>query len=306
VAATWGRKNVHEGDEIIVSTLDHHSNIVPWQILCEETGAVLRWIPIDDRGELLLDEYERLLGPRTRIVAVAHVSNTLGTITPIRRIIELAHQVGAVALVDGAQAAPHLRVDVRALDADFYAFSGHKVFGPTGIGVLYGKCDLLETMPPYQSGGGMIRSVTCEKTTYLDPPFKFEAGTPNIAGAIALGAALDYVGKIGIDKISAYEHRLLLHGMSALSSVPGLRIIGTPAEKAAVLSFVVGNIDSADIGAMLDLQGIAVRTGHHCAQPVMARFGLSGAIRASFAFYNTLTEIDALADRLGQITTMLQ
>lgn len=306
VAATWGRKNVHEGDEIIVSTLDHHSNIVPWQMLCEETGAVLRWIPIDDRGELLLDEYEKLLGPRTRIVAVAHVSNTLGTITPIRRIIEMAHQVGAITLIDGAQAAPHLRIDVRALDADFYTFSGHKVFGPTGIGVLYGKCELLETMPPYQSGGGNIRNVTFEETTYLDPPSKFEAGTPNIAGAIGLGAALDYVREIGIDEIAPYEHRLLLHGMSALSSVPGLRIIGTPAEKAAVLSFVVGSIDSADIGAMLDLQGIAVRTGHHCAQPVMARFGLSGAIRASFAFYNTLTEIDALADRVGKITTMFQ
>jgi cysteine desulfurase/selenocysteine lyase len=306
VAATWGRKNVHRGDEIIVSTLDHHSNIVPWQILCEETGAVLRWIPIDDRGELLLDEYEKLLGPRTRIVAVAHVSNTLGTITPIRRIIEMAHQVGAVALVDGAQAAPHLRIDVRALDADFYAFSGHKVFGPTGIGVLYGKYELLETMPPYQSGGGMIRNVTCEKTTFLDPPSKFEGGTPNIAGAIGLGAALDYVRKIGIDEIAAYEHRLLLHGTSALSSVPGLRIIGTPSEKAAVLSFVIGNIDPADIGTMLDLRGIAVRTGHHCAHPVMARFGLSGTIRASFAFYNTMTEIEALADGLREITTMFQ
>jgi cysteine desulfurase/selenocysteine lyase len=255
---------------------------------------------------LLLDEYEKLLGSRTSIVALAHASNTLGTITPIHRIIEMAHQVGAVALVDGAQAAPHLPIDVRALDVDFYAFSGHKVFGPTGIGVLYGKCELLETMPPYQSGGGMIRSVTCEKTTCLDPPFKFEAGTPNIAGAIGLGAALDYVGAIGIDEIAAYEHRLLLHGTSALSSIPGLRIIGAPAEKAAVLSFVMGNIDSADIGTMLDLQGIAVRTGYHCAQPVMARFGLSGTVRASFAFYNTMTEIDALADRLGQITAMFQ
>jgi len=306
VAATWGRKNVHKGDEIILSTLDHHSNIVPWQILCEETGAVLRWIPIDDRGELLLNEYEKLLGPRTRIVAVAHVSNTLGTITPIHRIIEMAHQVGAVALVDGAQAAPHLPIDVRALDADFYAFSGHKVFGPTGIGVLYGKRELLETMPPYQSGGGMIRSVTFEKTTYLDPPSKFEAGTPNIAGAIGLGAALDYVGAIGFDEIAAYEHRLLLHGTSALSSVRGLRIIGAPAEKAAVLSFAIGNTDSADIGTMLDLQGIVVRTGYHCAQPVMDRLGLSGTVRASFAFYNTMTEVDALADGLREITTMFQ
>jgi cysteine desulfurase / selenocysteine lyase len=306
VAATWGRKNVHRGDEIIISTLDHHSNVVPWQILCEETGAVLRWIPIDDRGELLLEEYEQLLGPHTRIVAVPHVSNALGTITPIRRIIEMAHQVGAVALVDGAQAAPHLRIDVRALDADFYAFSGHKVFGPTGIGVLYGKHGLLETMPPYQSGGGMIRSVTSEKTTYLDPPSKFEGGTPNIAGAIGLGAALDYVTKIGIDEIAAYERRLLLHGMSALSSVPGLCIIGTPTEKAAVLSFLIGDIHPAEIATMLDLQGIAVRTGHHCAQPVMARLGLSGTIRASLAFYNTMAELDALADGLLQITTMFQ
>jgi cysteine desulfurase / selenocysteine lyase len=304
VAATWGRKNVHQGDEIIISTLDHHSNIVPWQILCEQTGAVLRWIPIDDRGELLLDEYKKLLGPRTRIVAATHVSNTLGTITPIRRIIEMAHQVGAFAIVDGAQAAPHLRIDVRALDADFYAFSGHKAFGPTGIGVLYGKCGLLETMPPYQSGGGMIRSVTSEKTTYLDPPSKFEAGTPNIAGAIGLGAALDYLGTIGIDEIAAYEHRLLVHAISALDSVPGLRIIGTPAEKAAVLSFVVGNSDPSDIGTMLDLRGIAVRAGQHCAQPVMARFGLTGTIRASLAFYNTMTEIDALADGLRKVATM--
>jgi len=306
VAATWGRKNVHRGDEIIISTLDHRSNVVPWQILCEETGAVLRWIPIDDRGELLLDEYEQLLGPHTRIVAVPHVSNALGTITPIRRIIEMAHQVGAVALVDGAQAAPHLRIDVRALDADFYAFSGHKVFGPTGIGVLYGKHGLLETMPPYQSGGGMIRSVTSEKTTYLDPPSKFEGGTPNIAGAIGLGAALDYVTNIGIDEIAAYERRLLLHGMSALSSVPGLCIIGTPTEKAAVLSFLIGDIHPAEIATMLDLQGIAVRTGHHCAQPVMARLGLSGTIRASLAFYNTMAELDALADGLLQITSMFQ
>ena len=306
VAATWCRKNIRKGDEIIISTLDHHSNIVPWQMLCEETGAVLRWIPISDRGELLLDEYKRLLGPRTRIVAVTHVSNTLGTITPIRRIIEMAHQVGAVALVDGAQAAPHVRIDVQALDADFYAFSGHKVFGPTGIGVLFGKRELLEATPPYQAGGGMIRSVTYEKTTYLDPPSKFEAGTPDIAGAIGLGAALDYVEKIGIDEIAAYEHRLLLHGISALASVPGLRIIGTPAEKAAVLSFVIGNIDPADIGTMLDLKGIAVRTGQHCAQPVMARFGLSGTVRASLAFYNTMAEIDALAEGLREITTSFQ
>jgi cysteine desulfurase/selenocysteine lyase len=304
VATTWGRKNVRKGDEIIISTLEHHSNIVPWQVLCDETGALLRWVPIDDRGELRLGEYEKLLGPSTRIVAVAHVSNTLGTVTPIRRIIEMAHQVGAVALVDGAQAAPHLRIDVRALDADFYAFSGHKVFGPTGIGVLYGKCELLENMPPYQTGGGMIRSVTRGKTTYLDPPSKFEAGTPNIEGAIGLSAALDYVQKIGVDEITTYEHRLLQHAISALSSVPGLRIIGAPAEKAAVLSFVIGNTDPADIGTMLDLRGIAVRTGQHCAQPTMDRFGLSGTVRASLAFYNTAAEVDALADAVREITTI--
>ena len=306
VAATWGRKNVRKGDEIIISTLEHHSNIVPWQILCEETGAVLKWVSIDDQGELLLDEYEKHLGPRTRIVAVTHVSNTLGTITPIRRITEMAHQIGAVMLVDGAQAAPHLRIDVQDLDADFYAFSGHKVYGPTGIGVLYGKRELLESMPPYQAGGGMIRSVTCEKSTYLDPPPKFEAGTPDIAGASGLGAALDYVQKIGVDEITTYEHRLLQHAISALSSVPGLRIIGAPAKKAAVLSFVIGNNDPADIGTMLDLRGIAVRTGQHCAQPTMDRFGLSGSVRASFAFYNTMAEIDALAEDLREITTLSQ
>ena len=306
VASTWGQKNVHRGDEIIISTLEHHSNIVPWQILCEETGAVLKWIPIDDRGEVLLDEYGKLLGPRTKIVAVAHVSNTLGTITPTRRIIEMAHHVGAITLVDGAQAAPHLQIDVRALDSDFYAFSGHKAFGPTGIGVLYGKLELLETMPPYQTGGGNIRSVTLEKTTYLDPPPKFEAGTPNIAGAIGLSAALDYVEKIGINEIAAYERCLSLHAMSALSSVPGLRMIGTPAERAAVFSFVIGDMDPADVATMLDLQGIAVRSGQHCAQPAIARFGVSGTIRASFAFYNNMTEIDVLADRLGQITKMFQ
>ena len=302
VAATWARKNIGKGDELVVSTLDHHSNIVPWQVLCEETGAVLRWIPIDDRAELLLDEYEKLLGPRTRIVAVAHVSNTLGTITPVRRIIEMAHRVGAVALIDGAQAAPHLRIDVQALDADFYAFSGHKVFGPTGIGVLYGKRELLESMPPYQVGGGMIRSVTCERSTYLDPPSKFEAGTPDIAGAVGLGAALDYIRRVGVEEIAAYERSLLLHAISALSSVPGLRIIGTPTEKTAVLSFVVGNVDPADIGTMLDLRGIAVRTGQHCAQPVMDRFGVSGTVRASLAFYNTFAEIDRFADAVREIT----
>jgi cysteine desulfurase/selenocysteine lyase len=302
VASTWGRKNVVHGDEIVISTLEHHSNIVPWQILCEEKGAVLKWIPINDRGELIIEEYKKLLGPQTRMVAVAHISNALGTINPIRQIVEMAHQTGALALVDGAQGAAHARADVRAMDADFYVFSGHKVCGPTGIGVLYGKYELLEDMPPYQTGGGMIRSVTEQKTTYGDPPSKFEAGTPNIAGAIGLGAALDYIAQIGMDEIAAYEHQLLVHAMAALSEIPGLRLIGTAWDKAAVLSFVIDGIDPPDIGAMLDLMGIAVRTGHHCAQPTMNRFQVAGTTRASLAFYNTTQEIDALADGLQKIT----
>ncbi len=299
VAASWGRKNVKEGDEIVISALEHHSNIVPWQMLCEEKGAKLRVIPMDDRGELLLDEYEKLLGPRTRMVAVGHVSNALGTINPVRQIIEMAHRAGALALIDGAQAAPHLKIDVQALDADFYTFSGHKVYGPTGIGILYGKARLLNAMPPYQGGGDMIKSVTFEKTIYNDLPYKFEAGTPNIAGGIGLGAAFDYVTRIGLDKIAAYEHELLLYGTEALSRIPGLRIIGTAREKAAVLSFVIDGIHPHDIGTVLDRQGIAVRTGHHCAQPVMDRFGVPATTRASLAFYNTFAEIDALAAGLA-------
>jgi cysteine desulfurase/selenocysteine lyase len=295
VASSWGRKNVKEGDEIIVSAMEHHSNIVPWQMLCEEKGAMLRVIPMNDRGELLLEEYEKLLGPRTRMVAVAHVSNALGTINPVRRIIEMAHAAGALALIDGAQAAPHLKVDVQALDADFYALSGHKLFGPTGIGILYGKAKLLNAMPPYQGGGDMIRTVTFEKTTYNELPYKFEAGTPNIAGGIGLGAALDYVNAIGLDRIAAYEHELLAYGTEALERIPGLRIIGTAREKAAVLSFVIDGIHPHDIGTVLDRQGIAVRTGHHCAQPVMDRFHIPATTRASLALYNTFAEIDALA-----------
>jgi cysteine desulfurase/selenocysteine lyase len=301
VTFSWGRGNVREGDEIIVAGLEHHSNIVPWQILCEEKGAKLRVIPIDDRGELILEEYERLLGPRTRMVAIGHVSNALGTINPVQQIIEMAHKAGAVTLVDGAQAVPHMKVDVQALDADFYAFSGHKLFGPTGIGVLYGKSKLLNAMPPYQGGGDMIRSVTFEKTTYNDLPYKFEAGTPDIAGGIGLGAALDYVGHIGIDKIGAYEHELLLYGTEALSQIPGLRIIGTAREKAAVLSFVIEGIHPHDIGTVLDRQGIAVRTGHHCAQPVMDRYQVPATTRASLAFYNTTAEIDALVEGLKKV-----
>ena len=301
VASSWGRKNVKPGDEIVISALEHHSNIVPWQMLCEEKSAKLRVIPVDDRGELILEEYEKLLGPRTRMVAVGHVSNALGTINPVRQIIEMAHRAGALALIDGAQAAPHMKIDVQALDADFYAISGHKVFGPTGTGILYGKARLLNAMPPYQGGGDMIKTVTFEKTTYNDLPYKFEAGTPNIAGGIGLGAAFDYVTRIGLDNIAAYEHELLVYGTEALTRIPGLRLIGTAREKAAVLSFVIEGIHPHDIGTVLDRQGIAVRTGHHCAQPVMDRFGVPATTRASLAFYNTFAEIDALAAGLAKV-----
>jgi cysteine desulfurase/selenocysteine lyase len=301
VSSSWGRKFVKEGDEIIISAMEHHSNIVPWQMLCEEKNAKLRVIPMNDRGELLLDEYEKLLNPRTRMVAVAHVSNALGTVNPVRQIIQMAHKAGALALIDGAQAAPHIRIDVQALDADFYTMSGHKVFGPTGIGILYGKTKLLEAMPPYQGGGDMIKVVTFAKTTYNDLPYKFEAGTPNIAGGIGLGAALDYVNQIGIDQIAAYEHQLLEYGTQKLSAIPGLRIIGTAREKASVLSFVMEGIHPHDIGTVLDKQGIAVRTGHHCAQPVMDFFNVPATTRASLAFYNTFAEIDALAAGLNKV-----
>ena len=301
VTSSWGRHNVNQGDEIVISALEHHSNIVPWQMLCEEKGAKLRVIPMNDRGELILEEYEKLLGPRTRMVAFAHVSNALGTINPARQMIEMAHAAGALTLVDGAQAAPHIKIDVQALDSDFYTFSGHKVFGPTGIGVLHGKTKLLNAMPPYQGGGDMIRTVTFEKTTYNDLPYKFEAGTPNIASGIGLGAALDYVARIGLDKIAAYEHELLHYGTQALSQIPGLRIIGTAREKAAVLSFVMEGIHPHDIGTVLDRQGIAVRTGHHCAQPVMDWFHIPATTRASLAFYNTPAEIDALAAGLNKV-----
>jgi cysteine desulfurase/selenocysteine lyase len=304
VAQTWGRKCVKAGDEIIVGAMEHHSNIVPWQMLCEEKGAKLKVIPMNDRGELLLEEYDKLLNPRTRMVAIGHVSNALGTIVPVREIIERAHKAGALTLVDGAQAAPHIKVDVQALDADFYAFSGHKVCGPTGVGMLYGKSKLLNAMPPYQGGGDMIRTVTFEKTTYNDLPYKFEAGTPNIAGGIGLGAALDYVTRIGLDRIAAYEHELLVYGTEALSQIPGLRIIGTAREKAAVLSFVMEGVHPHDIGTVLDRMGIAVRTGHHCAQPVMDRFQIPATTRASLAFYNTAAEIDALAAGLRKVKEM--
>ncbi len=300
VAATFGRMRVSAGDEVLVSAMEHHSNIVPWQILCAERGATLRVIPITDEGELRLDEYERLLGPRTRIVAVVHVSNALGTVNPVKRLVQLAHERSVPVLVDGAQAAPHLPVDVRDLDCDFYVFSGHKALGPTGIGVLYGKAEWLERMPPYQGGGDMIRAVTFERTLYNALPYKFEAGTPHIAGVVGLAAALDYLDGLGREAIAAYEAELTAYGTRVLGEVPGLRMIGTPREKASVLSFVLDGIHAHDVGTILDQAGIAVRAGHHCAMPVMQRFGVPATVRASLAFYNTPDEIDALVAGLHE------
>jgi cysteine desulfurase/selenocysteine lyase len=281
--------------------MEHHSNIVPWQMLCEEKGAHLRVAPIDDNGDLLVDEFERLLSPKTKIVAVTHVSNALGTVNPVAELAEMAHRREIPILVDGAQAAPHTHVDVQALGCDFYAFSGHKVYGPTGVGALYGKRSLLDAMPPYQGGGDMIRSVTFEKTIYNHVPYKFEAGTPNIAGAIGLAAALDYVNGIGIDAIAAHEHELLAYGTELLGAIPGLRIVGTSKRKAGVLSFVMENIHPHDIGTVLDQEGIAIRTGHHCAQPVMQRFGIPATARASLALYNTRDDLDALSAGLHKL-----
>jgi len=301
VAQTYGRRMVGPGDEILITALEHHSNIVPWQMLCEEKGAALRVAPIDDAGEVDVEAYERLLGPRTRLVAIAHCSNALGTVLPIDRMIEAAHSQGVPVLVDGAQAMAHVHVDVQALGCDFYAFSGHKVYGPTGIGALYGKAALLESMPPFQGGGDMIKAVTFEKTVYNDLPYKFEAGTPNIAGAIGLGAALEYLDGLGRDRAAAYEHELLAYGTERLSAVPGVRLIGTAREKASVLSFVVEGAHAHDVGTILDREGIAVRTGHHCAMPVMTRFGLAATTRASVALYNTREELDALCAGLGKV-----
>ena len=298
VASTWGRQNVSKGDEIIISALEHHSNIVPWQMLCEEKDATLRVIPMNDRGELILEEYEKLLGPRTRLVAVGHVSNALGTINPVRAIIDMAHRVGALALIDGAQAAPHMKIDVGLLDADFYTFSGHKVFGPTGIGVLYGKAKLLDAMPPYQGGGDMIRTVTFEKTTYNELPYKFEAGTPNISGAVGLAAAMDYVESLGIDSIAAHERHLLQLATTDLGRLPYIELIGTAAHKASVLSFTMKGVHPHDLGTILDAEGVAVRTGHHCAMPVMTFFGLPSTARASFGCYNTETDVARLVAAL--------
>ena len=301
VAQTYGRTHVHAGDEVLITAMEHHSNIVPWQILCEEKGARLRVAPITDSGELLLEEFENLLGPRTKIVAVTHVSNALGTINPVPRIIEIAHRGNIPVLVDGAQAVPHLKVDVQALGCDFYVFSGHKVYGPTGIGVLYGKSALLDAMPPYQAGGDMISSVTFEKTTYNKLPYKFEAGTPHVAGAIGLGAAIEYVNGLGMDNIAAHEHELLAYATETVSAVPGIRLIGTAKEKAGVLSFLLESIHAHDIGTILDQEGIAIRTGHHCAQPVMQRFGIAATARASFALYNTREEVDALVEGIQKV-----
>jgi cysteine desulfurase / selenocysteine lyase len=301
VAQTFGRAQIHAGDEVVVTDMEHHSDIVPWQLLCEDRGAKLRVVPINDRGELILDEYAKLLGTKTKLVCVTHVSNALGTINPVRQIVDMAHSQGVPVLVDGAQAVPHMKVDVQALDCDFYSFSGHKVYGPTGIGVLYGKKALLESMPPYQGGGDMILSVTFEKTTYNRLPYKFEAGTPDIAGVIGLGAALEYVGGLGIEKIGAHEHDLLEYATAAVSSIPGLKIIGTAREKAGVLSFTLENIHPHDIGTILDREGIAIRTGHHCSQPVMKRFGVDSTARASFAMYNTKQEVDALVRGIEKV-----
>ena len=303
VAQSWGRTNLRPGDEILVSWMEHHSNIVPWQLLCEQTGAVLRVIPINDDGELLLDEYEKLLSPRTKLVSVVHLSNSLGTINPVERIIEMAHAQGTRVLIDAAQSASHLPLDVQEMDCDFLVFSGHKVYGPTGIGVLYGKAELLEAMPPWQGGGDMIHSVTFAKTTYADLPNKLEAGTPDIAGVVGLGAALDYLHGVGMEAAMNQEDALLRHATERVKQIHGVRIIGNATNKAAVLSFVVEEprLSALDIGTKLDLEGIAVRTGHHCCQPVMDRFGIPGTARASFAMYNTLAEVDVFASVLAQI-----
>ena len=306
VAQTYGRTRVGAGDSVLITGLEHHSNIVPWQMLCEEKGATLAVAPLNDAGEVELDALERLITPRTRIVSVAHLSNALGTILPIRRICEVAHARGVPVLVDGAQAAPRMPVDVRALGCDFYALSGHKMYGPSGVGVLYGKTELLEAMPPYQGGGDMIRSVTFEKTTYNALPYKFEAGTPNIAGGIAFGAALDYVRDIGLEAIEAHERDLLRYATEAMQRIPGLTVIGTAREKAGVLSFVLDGVHPHDIGTVLDREGIAIRTGHHCAQPVMDRFKLPATARASFGLYNTRGEVDALVRAIHKVIGMFR
>ena len=306
VAYSFGKAFVSKGDEILISAMEHHSNIVPWQILCEDRGAILKVIPMNENGELILEEYEKLLNSRTRLVAVAHASNSLGTVNPIKQMVSMAHAVGAKFLVDGSQSAPHQKIDVQSLGVDFFAFSGHKMMGPTGIGVLYGKAALLNQMPPYQGGGDMIEQVTFEKTTYNSLPLKFEAGTPMIAEVIGLGAAIDYLENIGMEKIYKWEQHLLQYATKKIKEIPQLKIIGTAKEKGALISFIVPGIHPLDIGSLLDLKGIAIRTGHHCAQPVMHFFNVPATARASFAFYNTEEEIDsfvvALKDVLNKLT----
>ena len=305
VAAAWGRANISEGDEIIISWMEHHSNIVPWQLLCEQTGAVLKVIPINADGEIIMDEYRKLLGPRTKMVAVVHISNALGTVNPIKEIAAMAHEHGALMLVDGAQATPHMTIDVQDLGCDFYAISSHKLFGPTGVGVLYGRQELLEAMPPYHGGGDMIKMVTFDKTLYADLPNKFEAGTPNIAGVVGLGAAIEYVNSIGLDQIAAYEHELLEYATERAAEIEGLRLVGTASNKASILSFIMDRVHPHDLGTILDHEGIAIRTGHHCAQPVMDRFQVPATARASFAFYNTKQEIDVFINGLSAALKVL-
>ena len=305
VAQTWGRENIQQGDEIIISTMEHHSNIVPWQILCLEKGAVLKVIPINDKGELLMDEYNKLLNNKTKLVSIVQVSNALGTINPVKEVIEAAHAVGAVVLVDGAQSTVHLDIDVQDMDCDFFAFSAHKLYGPTGMGVLYGKREILEAMPVFLGGGEMIKEVTFEKSTYNDLPYKFEAGTPNIADVIAFKASIEFIEKFGKKTIAEYEHELLNYATTQLEQITGLHIIGTAEHKASVVSFIIDGVHPQDIGVLLDNQGIAVRTGHHCAQPLMSRFNIPGTIRASFAMYNTFEEIDELVAGLKKCIKML-
>lgn len=306
VAYAFGKAFVKPGDEILISAMEHHSNIVPWQILCEDRGALLKVIPMNENGELLLEEYAKLLNPRTRLVAVAHISNSLGTLNPIKQIISMAHQVGAKVLVDGAQSAPHLKIDVQDLDADFFVFSGHKIMGPTGIGILYGKAELLNQMPPYQGGGDMIESVSFAKTTYNVLPFKFEAGTPMIAEVMGLGAAIDYIQSIGIEAIQSWEHVLLSYATEQMQEIIGLKIIGQAPQKGALISFSIEGIHPLDIGTFLDLRGVAIRTGHHCAQPVMHFFNVSATARASFACYNTKEEVDFLVVSLQEAVRILK
>ncbi|HET7293473.1 MAG TPA: cysteine desulfurase [Vicinamibacteria bacterium] len=306
VAGSYGRKHVGAGDEVLITGLEHHSNIVPWQLLCEATGARLRVVPITDAGEVPLDEVERLISARTRIVSVAHVSNALGTLLPVKEIVRVAHGRGVPVFVDGAQSAPRLPIDVREIGCDFFAFSGHKAYGPSGIGALYARAEHLEAMPPWQGGGDMIASVSFERTTYNEIPYKFEAGTPNIAGAVGLGAALDYLTGLGLERVAAHEDDLLRYGTDALSAIPGLTLVGTARHKAGVLSFVLDGVHPHDIGTVLDYEGIAIRTGHHCAQPVMDRFGLPATARASLGVYNTREDIDALAAGIRKVQEMFR